>query len=106
MMVSFAACCLISALCLGLLLGFTDPIIQAFLDEDSQQASALAYEFVWTLWPIFLFNGLSITISAYLTAIHHAKPSAVVALSRSLILPCGLLVLFYYFVFTVISQSM
>ena len=98
MMVSFAACCLISALCLGLLLGFTDPIIQAFLDDDSQQASALAYEFVWTLWPIFLFNGLSITISAYLTAIHHAKPSAVVALSRSLILPCGLLVLFYYFV--------
>ncbi len=98
MLVSFMACLLISAVFLALLLGFTDPIIQVFLDDNSEQAAVLAYDFVWILWPIFIFNGISITISAYLTAIHHAKASAVVALSRSLILPCGLLAIFYYFV--------
>ncbi len=98
---SFMACLLISAVCLILLLGFTDPIIHVFLDDDSEQAAALAYGFVNTLWPIFIFNGISITISAYLTAIHQAKASAILALARSLILPCGLLAIFYYFVSSV-----
>ncbi len=98
MQVSFMACFFISAVCLTLLLGFTDPIIHVFLDDDAEQAAALASDFVYTLWPIFIFNGISITISAYLTAIHHAKASAVLALSRSLILPCGLLAIFYYFI--------
>ena len=56
---------------------------------------ALAAEFVTYVWPVFLFAGFNMLISGYLTAMHQPFQSGAVALSRSLILPAGLLILFY-----------
>lgn len=90
----------ISAFCIFLLLGFNEPLIYLFIeDEGSEQTFALAQEFVGYAWPLFLFAGINMLISAYLTALHLAFQSGVVALSRSLILPAFFL-LVLYFVFT------
>jgi hypothetical protein len=47
------------------------------------------------VWPVFIFAGFTMLISGYLTAIHLPLQSAVVAICRSLIMPAGLLILFY-----------
>jgi hypothetical protein len=55
----------------------------------------LALEFVTYVWPIFIFAGFNMMITGYLTAIHLPFQSALLAMSRGLILPTGLLILFY-----------
>lgn len=92
------ACVLTSVVFIALLLGFTDLMVSLFLDDDSDDAATLAIQYVDILWPIFLVNGFTICISAYLTALHAAKESAAIALSRGLILPCLLMFVFYTFV--------
>lgn len=62
-----------------------------FLSPDERLARELAVEYVGVLWPLFLVNGLNVLLSVYLTAMHLPLPSALVALSRSLILPVALL---------------
>ncbi|MFQ3229957.1 MATE family efflux transporter [Reinekea sp.] len=94
-----AACnvLLISVSCIFLLLFFNESLILIFLsDEGSEAALALATEFVHYVWPLFLFAGLNMLISGYLTSIHLAFQSGVVAICRSLILPATLLSSLYY----------
>jgi hypothetical protein len=55
----------------------------------------LALEFFSYIWPLFIFAGFNMLISGYLTAVHLPFQSAVVATSRSLIMPIGFLILFY-----------
>lgn len=95
--VTAIACALTSILFISLLLGFTELMVSLFLDEKSDDAAQLAIEYVDILWPIFLVNGFTICISAYLTALHAAKESASIALSRGLILPCLLMFVIYSF---------
>jgi putative MATE family efflux protein len=95
---SMLACLLLSALCIWLLLGYTQFMINLFLDDDSEQAAQLAHDYVAILWPIFLFNSFTIMISAYFTGLHKPKESAIIALLRSLILPTIFLIIFYYWV--------
>jgi putative MATE family efflux protein len=97
-LISMLICLLISAMCVGLLLGYTQFMIDLFLDDNSEKASQLAYQYVNILWPVFIFNGFTIMISAYFTGIHKANQSASIALLRSLILPCTLLATLYYWV--------
>lgn len=87
----------ISGLCIVVLLNFNEPLIYWFLhDEGSEQTVALAVSFVNYVWPLFLFVGINMLISSYLTAIHLAFQSGVVALCRSLILPASFLVAMYF----------
>jgi len=75
----------------------SEPLIYLFVDNrDSPEMVALAKELVTYVWPLFLFSGFNMLISGYLTAIHLPLQSGVVALCRSLILPAGLLLTFYY----------
>lgn len=74
-------------------------VVRLFLDTSSSSNSSaalteqLANDFLATLWPLFLVNGLNLLLSVYLTAMHRPLPSAAVALSRSLVLPALLLLL-------------
>jgi putative MATE family efflux protein len=97
-LLSIFACLCISVFCISLLLGYTPFMIELFLDESTGQAAQLATTYVSVLWPIFLFNSFTIMISAYFTGMHKARESSIIALLRSLILPCGFLALFYYWI--------
>jgi len=74
----------------GLLLA-GDNIILLFLENDQPDIIALSHSLILLIWPLFLVNSANIILSCYLTAVHQPTPSAAVALSRSLILPAGLL---------------
>ncbi|MDA7848014.1 MATE family efflux transporter [Sulfurospirillum sp.] len=64
-----------------------------FLDDSNEKTKQIVLGFAAFVWPVFLFNGTNLTISAYFTAVHKPIPSATVAISRSLILPL-------FFIFT------
>ena len=86
----------ISAVIIGLLIAGSESMISLFIDtERDSDTLALALEFVTYVWPVFIFAGFTMLISGYLTAIHLPLQSAVVATCRSLIMPAGLLILFY-----------
>ncbi|MDS1311062.1 MATE family efflux transporter [Marinobacter xiaoshiensis] len=71
---------------------FGNQLVRLFLDTSSDPAIALlADQFLTILWPLFVVNGINVLLSVYLTATHHALPSALVAFSRSLVLPALLL---------------
>ncbi|CAA0103125.1 Multidrug export protein MepA [BD1-7 clade bacterium] len=71
-------------------------VIDLFLDVKAQHVAELAASIALVVSPLFLVNGTNILISCYLTAIHQPRASAMIALLRSLLLPAGLLVLFYF----------
>ena len=56
----------------------------------------LTKEFIPFVWPVFLFVGFNMLVSGYLTAVHRPFESGLVALLRSLVLPAGFLLLFYF----------
>lgn len=66
-------------------------LVNLFLGDSAPTTETLARDFLDILWPLFLFNGLNVLLSVYLTAMHRPLPSAAVALSRSLVLPATLL---------------
>lgn len=79
-----------------ILLNGSDVLIGLFINtEQNPETVYLASEFVSYIWPIFIFAGFNMLISGYLTAIHLPFQSAVVATSRSLIMPIGFLIIFY-----------
>lgn len=79
-----------------ILLNGSDVLIGLFINtEQNPETVYLASEFVSYIWPIFIFAGFNMLISGYLTAIHLPFQSAVVATSRSLIMPIGFLIMFY-----------
>ena len=86
----------VSAAIISLLIAGSETLIGLFIDvERDSQTLALALEFVAYIWPVFIFAGFTMLISGYLTAVHLPFQSALVASCRSLIMPAGLLVLFY-----------
>ena len=88
---------LLSAIFITVLLTASEPIIRLFVDAgDSAATVAMATEFVTYIWPLFLFAGVNILLSGYLTAIHRPFQSGIVALCHSLILPAAFLVLAYW----------
>ena len=95
----FMGCALTVILGLGVLLVAGvwlqgSALVRAFLDTSADSTTAiLADRFLGILWPLFLINGVNVLLSVYLTAMHRPLPSAMVALSRSLVLPGLLLVL-------------
>lgn len=86
-----------SLVCIAVLLTASESLIYLFVDEqNSSETVALAKTFVNYVWPLFLFAGINMLISAYLTAIHLPFQSGLVALCRSLIFPASFLVLFFF----------
>lgn len=87
---------LLSLASIAILLTSSESIILLFIDgNENQETVSLAAEFVFYIWPLFIFAGFNMLISGYLTAIHQPFQSGLVAVCRSLILPAGLLMLFY-----------
>ncbi|WP_107851497.1 MATE family efflux transporter [Oceanimonas marisflavi] len=62
-----------------------------FLGADEQHTQALAGDYLRIIWPLFLFNGFNMLIAVTFTALQRPLPSAVIAFSRGLILPVGLM---------------
>ncbi|WP_299977336.1 MATE family efflux transporter [uncultured Pseudoteredinibacter sp.] len=80
-----------------LLLSSADSIMAVFIKGQNPELLEQAMLFASILWPVFILNGLNITLSAYLTALHKAAASSLIALSRSLILPLLFIALFINF---------
>ena len=95
--VAFVITSVISLLTIVTLLMFNESFIYMFLsDKGSEATVSLALEFVYYVWPVFIFAGTNMIISSYLTAIHLPFQSGVVALCRSLILPASLLLILFW----------
>lgn len=70
-----------------------EALAAVFLEEGDEETAAIAVRFLAYLWPAFLFNGLNILISGYLTSMQKPAQSAFIAFSRSFALPAGFLLL-------------
>jgi Na+-driven multidrug efflux pump len=110
MKISLTSVALLGLVGVGLLTTVPELAINMFLDEHSANTERIANLFISFFWPAFLFNGINICLSAYATAMHKPIPSAIIALSRSLIFPALLLVILPQLfgdkgVFMVISMS-
>jgi len=84
---------LLSLTMISLIQFIPEALTGVFLDEGDEGAAAIAVRFLGYLWPAFLFNGLNILISGYLTSMQKPVQSAFIAFSRSFALPAGLLLL-------------
>ncbi len=70
-------------------------MISMFLKDDESDIIALAVSIIAIIWPMFLFNGANIAVSAYFTGMQCARQSATIAILRSLVLPVALILLFW-----------
>lgn len=84
----------LSLFLISILLLYPQWLIQLFLQDGAVESQQLSAQFILLVWPLFVVNGLNVTLSVYLTAMQKPLPSMSVALSRGLILPAGLLLLF------------
>ncbi|MCV6588004.1 MAG: MATE family efflux transporter [Marinobacterium sp.] len=78
-----------------LLLIYPEKIVSAFIGAEAGDTLAMTLDIITIIWPLFLFNGLNITVSAYFTGMQAAAHSAAIALSRSLVLPLLLVVMLW-----------
>jgi len=97
----FLSAAVFSTVCLGLILFavlviWPVSILGLFINEHDIQTYQVSSELLLLLLPLFLINGTNIILTCYLTAIHQPKPSALIAITRSLILPAVFLISFYY----------
>lgn len=83
---------LISLVICSLLLLIPEFLIGLFLKPGETATVDIALHFIYYFWPAFLFSGINITLTAYFTACHKPIQSASIALSRSLVFPCLLLI--------------
>lgn len=93
---TFLKICLICTSLVGvalsaLLLLIPDLLINAFLQEDDLKTREIAAQFAYYFWPVPLFVSANVTLTAFFTALDKPLPSAIIAMSRSLILPAILL---------------
>lgn len=62
-------------------------VIGFFMEKGEQKTINLTVHFLSRIWPVFLLSGLNIVLSSYLTAMHRALPSTLIAVCRSLVFP-------------------
>ncbi|MGO0307625.1 MATE family efflux transporter [Endozoicomonas acroporae] len=77
------------------LLVYPEELASVFIQSDEVATLALTMSIIAVIWPAFLFNGINITLSGYFTGMHAATQSALIAISRSLVLPLVLIILFW-----------
>jgi putative MATE family efflux protein len=96
LILTFIMTSIISLLIIVILLVYKEELIYLFLDEEGADATVnMVIEFVYYIWPAFIFAGANMVISGYLTAIHLPFQSGIVSLCRSLIFPASLLVVLF-----------
>ena len=91
--IALAAAFGVGAMAILLFLLVPEQLIGFFLQEGETQVVEIALVCIALMWPAFLFNGVNITATSYLTALHRPIESAVISLLRSLLLPALLLFL-------------
>lgn len=64
-----------------------EALINIFLESSELETKRITIEFISYAWPAFIFLGLNILITSYLTSMQKPLYSVVIALLRSLILP-------------------
>lgn len=95
--IAFTMTSIVSLATILVLLAFNESLIYMFVDAKGAETTVdLAVEFIYAIWPLFIFAGANMTISGYLTAIHLPFQSGVVSLCRSLIFPASLLVALFF----------
>lgn len=72
-------------------------LIEIFLESSDDKTIEIVLKFLALIWPVFLFNGINMVISAYFTALHRPIESATIALSRSLVLPAFFIIVLPHF---------
>ena len=89
----------ISSILVLFVLSYPELLVNVFLkDENSAETTKITIEFLHYTWLAFIFIGLNILITSYLTAIHQEFASTCISLFRSLIFPILFVsVLSYYF---------
>jgi len=91
--VQFLRTAIITVVSLGFVLVILTQInattfVQLFIKDNADTTvSSLANGFILSISPVLLVMGTNIILSAYFTAIHKPKPSLIISLSRTLILP-------------------
>jgi len=76
-----------------LIIFIPDTLANIFLEDTNYQTKQIVLDFAKFIWIAFLFSGINLVISAYLTAIHKPLSSMIIALSRSFVFPV-------FFIFT------
>jgi putative MATE family efflux protein len=89
---AFIFTALVSMVMTLLIIFIPDTLANIFLEDTNYHTKQIVLDFATFIWIAFLFNGINLVISAYLTAIHKPFHSMVIALSRSFIFP-----IFYIF---------
>ncbi|MFC5051160.1 MATE family efflux transporter [Rubritalea spongiae] len=71
-------------------------IAQWFVNVSEANVLELVQDILWVIWPIFMLHGVNILVALYLTGMRKVGESAMIALSRSLVLPVLFLVVVFY----------
>ncbi len=91
MKISIISSAIVSAVAIVAMFFFPQNLASLFLKSGEKETLEITLQFMKYLWPVFIFNGVNVLLSGYLTSVHKALPSAAVAVSRSLVLPVSLL---------------
>ena len=73
-------------------------LASTFVGDADQHTVQLTIEIIGVIWPAFLFNGVNIAFSGYFTGMHCATQSALIAVSRSLVMPLVLIVALWFII--------
>lgn len=84
---SFITVVLVGFIMIFLIIFTPNTLANVFLEDNNYKTKEIVLSFVMFIWIAFLFNGVNLVISAYLTAIHKPLHSMIIALSRSFIFP-------------------
>lgn len=90
---AFISTSVVGVAMIALIIFIPDTLANLFLEDTNQKTKQLVLNFAAFIWIIFLFDGINLVISSYLTAIHKPLASMIIALSRSFIFPV-------FFIFT------
>jgi len=85
--ISFATIIGFSSILVIFVLISPQALADIFLDNNSLETKSITIEFLKYTWVAFLFIGLNILITSYLTSIHQPFASATISVTRSLIFP-------------------
>lgn len=91
-MKSFLKLGVVSILCVEIFLTLfaiitPESLINIFLNDSDIKTKQITIEFISYIWPAFIFSGLNLLASAYLTSIQKPLYSGLIAIMRSLIFP-------------------
>lgn len=78
-----------------MLLTIPEVLASAFINSSETQTLNMTLMIISVIWPAFLFNGINICLSGYFTGMHAGTQSAMIAMSRSLVCPLVLIILFW-----------